>query len=137
MKRRLSQITGFAHAAASSSGAVASVAGVPIAKVSYQHWLAVERAGGTSTNASHRALSFLITSQWVIGEAAARKLSVSDAEVKQRLAQIEKQSFPKAGTFQKFLSKSDETEADLLARVKVELLTSRIAAQVTAGARVR
>ena len=117
----------------SSADAVASVAGVPISKSSYEHWLAVERAGGTTSNAGHRALSFLITSQWVIGEAAARKLSVSDAEVKQRLAQIEKQSFPKAGSFEKFLSKSDETEADLLARVKVELLESRIAAKVTAG----
>jgi hypothetical protein len=73
----------------------------------------------------------------VIAEASGRKVSVSDTEVKQRLAQIEKQSFPKAGSFQKFLAKSDETEADLLARVKVELLESRIAAQVTAGARVR
>jgi SurA N-terminal domain len=122
-----------AQGSSSSVDAVASVAGVPISKSSYEHWLAVERAGGTTSNAGHRALSFLITSQWVIGEAAARKLSVSDAEVKQRLAQIEKQSFPKAGSFEKFLAKSDETEADLLARVKVELLESRIAAKVTAG----
>jgi Raf kinase inhibitor-like YbhB/YbcL family protein len=120
-------------AATSSVDAVASVAGVPIAKSSYGHWLAVERAGGTTSNAGHRALSFLITSQWVIGEAAARKLSVSEAEVKQRFAQISKQSFPKAGALQKFLAKADETEADLLARVKVELLESRIAAKVTAG----
>jgi hypothetical protein len=69
----------------------------------------------------------------VIAEASGRKVSVSDTEVKQRLAQIEKQSFPKAGSFQKFLAKSDETEADLLARVKVELLESRIASQVTKG----
>jgi Raf kinase inhibitor-like YbhB/YbcL family protein len=120
-------------AAISSVDAVASVAGVPIAKSSYGHWLAVERAGGTTSNAGHRALSFLITSQWVIGEAAARKLSVSEAEVKQRFAQISKQSFPKAGSLQKFLTKAQETEADLLARVKVELLESRIAAKVTAG----
>ena len=122
-----------AQGSSSNADAVASVASTPISKSSYEHWLAVEQAGGTTSNASHRALSFLITSQWVIGEAAARKLSVSDAEVKQRLAQIEKQSFPKAGSFEKFLSKSDETEADLLARVKVELLESRIAAQVTKG----
>ena len=122
-----------ASASNSSVDAVASVAGVPISKSSYEHWLAVERAGGTSTNAGHRALSFLITSQWVIGEAAARKLSVSDAEVKQRFAQISKQSFPKAGALGKFLAKADETEADLLARVKVELLESRITAQVTKG----
>jgi Raf kinase inhibitor-like YbhB/YbcL family protein len=122
-----------AQGSSSNADAVASVAGIPIAKSSYEHWLAVERAGGSTSNASHRALSFLITSQWVIGEAAARKLSVSDTEVKQRLAQIEKQSFPKAGAFEKFLAKADETEADLLARVKVELLESRIAAQVAAG----
>lgn len=121
------------YASSSSAGAVASVAGVPISKSSYEHWLAVEKAGGTSTNAGHRALSFLITSQWVIGEAAARKLTVSEAEVKQRFAQISKQSFPKAGALQKFLAKAEETEADLLARVKVELLESRITAQVTAG----
>jgi hypothetical protein len=122
-----------AQGSSSNADAVASVAGIPIAKSSYEHWLAVERAGGSTSNASHRALSFLITSQWVIGEAAARKLSVSDTEVKQRLAQIEKQSFPKAGAFEKFLAKADETEADLLARVKVELLESRIASQVAAG----
>ncbi len=122
-----------AQGSSSSADAVASVAGVPISKSSYEHWLAVERAGGTTSNASHRALSFLITSQWVIGEASARKISVSDAEVKRRFAQISKQSFPKTGSLQKFLAKADETEADLLARVKVELLESRIAAKVTAG----
>lgn len=82
---------------------------------------------------SHQALAFLITSQWVLGEAVARKLSVSEAAVKQRFAQIKRQSFPKADTFAKYLAKSGETEADLLARIRVELLQSRIAAQVTAG----
>jgi len=118
---------------AASANAVASAAGTPIAKASYEHWLAVERAGGATSDAGHRALGFLLTSQWVLGEAAARKLSISDAAVKQRFAQVSKQSFPKAGALQKFLAKADETEADLLARVKVELLQSRIVAQVTAG----
>jgi Raf kinase inhibitor-like YbhB/YbcL family protein len=120
-------------ASAASADAVARVANVPISKASYEHWLAVETKLGGSANAGHRALAFLITSQWVLGEAAARKLSVSEAEVKQRFAQISKQSFPKAGALQKFLAKAGETEADLLARVKVELLESRISAQVTSG----
>ena len=122
-----------ADVSASSVDAVASVAGTPIAKAAYVHWLRVERADGAAANAGHRALSFLITSQWVIGEAAARKLAVSETEVKQHLAKLEQQSFPKAGALQKFLASSHETEADLLARVRVELLQSRIAAQVTAG----
>jgi hypothetical protein len=117
----------------SSVHAVATVSGTPIATSSYQHWLTVEKSLGSATNASHRTLGFLITSQWVLAEAAARRVTVSEAEVKQRLSKIEHQSFPKAGALQKFLSRSGESEADLLARVKVELLESRIAAKVTAG----
>jgi phosphatidylethanolamine-binding protein (PEBP) family uncharacterized protein/uncharacterized membrane protein YgcG len=113
--------------------AVAYVAGTPIPKASYTHWLSVERALGATSSPSHAALGFLITSEWMLGEAAARGITVSEAEVKQRLAELERKSFPKAGSLQKFLSKSGETEADLLARIKVELLASRIAAKIAAG----
>ena len=117
----------------SSADAVALVSGTPISKAGYEHWLAVEKALGAASNPSHEALAFLITSEWVLGEAAARKLSVSEAEVKRRLEQTEKQSFPKAGSLAKFLATSGETEADLLARVRVEQLQSRIVAQIDAG----
>lgn len=120
-------------ASTAKGAAVAIVAGTPIDKASYEHWLAVEHALGGASNPSHQALAFLITSDWVLGESAARKLSVSEAEVKQRFAQVKRQSFTKGGAFAKFQAKSGETEADLLARVKVELLESRIAAQVAAG----
>ena len=122
-----------AQGTAASADAVALVSSTPISRASYEHWLAVEKALGGSSNPSHQALAFLITSQWVLGEAAGRKLSVSEAEVRQRFEKIKQQSFAKAGSFAKFLASSGETEADLLARVRVELLESRIAAQVTAG----
>jgi phosphatidylethanolamine-binding protein (PEBP) family uncharacterized protein len=121
-----------AQNAASSSEAVASVAGTPIPKASYEHWLTVERKLGGSSNASHRALAFLITSQWVVGEAQARHIAIPETQVKQRYSQIVHQSFPKAGSLEKFLSSSGESEADLLARIHVEALTSRISAAVTA-----
>jgi len=120
-------------ASVSAANAVAIVAGVPIAKASYEHWLAVERKLGASGNPSHQALGFLITSEWVLGEAAGRHVAVSEAEVKRRFTQLVHQSFPKPGSMQKYLAKSGETEADLLARIKVELLASHIAAHVTAG----
>jgi phosphatidylethanolamine-binding protein (PEBP) family uncharacterized protein len=116
-----------------AADAVALVSGTPIAKSSYAHWLAIEKALGASGSPSHQALGFLITSEWVLGEAAARGITISEAEVKQHFAQLVHQSFPKAGELQKYLAKSGETEADLLARIKVELLASRIAAKVTAG----
>jgi phosphatidylethanolamine-binding protein (PEBP) family uncharacterized protein len=120
-------------AAVPAADAVAFVSGTPIPKSSYQHWVSVETALGAASSPSHQVLGFLITSEWVLGEAAARGITISEAEVKQRFAQLERQSFPKAGELQKYLAKSGETEADLLARIKVELLASRIAAKVTAG----
>ena len=79
------------HTATASSrpsiDAVASVAGRPIAKSSYEHWLAVERVLGGNVNAGHRALGFLLTSAWLFDEAKTRGVSVSATEVKQRLAE--------------------------------------------------
>jgi Raf kinase inhibitor-like YbhB/YbcL family protein len=117
----------------SPADAVVTVAGMPIAKSSYTHWLTVEQKLGAAGSPSHQALGFLITSEWVLGEAAARHMSVSEAEVKKRYTQLVHQSFPKAGSLRKYLAKSGETEADLLARIKVELLASRIAAKITSG----
>jgi len=122
-----------AQGATSSVDAVAFVSGAPISKTSYKHWLAIETALGAAGSPSHQALDFLITSEWVLGESAARHITVSEAEVKQRFTQLVHKSFPKAGTLQKYLAKSGETEADLLARIKVELLAAKIAAQVTAA----
>jgi phosphatidylethanolamine-binding protein (PEBP) family uncharacterized protein len=118
---------------AASVDAVAHISHTPISKASYQHWLAVETALGAAGSPAHQALGFLITSQWVVGEAAARGVDVSETEVKQRFSQLVHESFPKAGSLQKYLVKSGETEADLLARIKVELLASKIAAKVSAG----
>jgi len=123
-----------AHTSTPAAEAVATINGTPITKSSYEHWLAVERASGSGGESSHRALAFLITSSWVLGEAHARNVSVSEAQVKARLASLEKQSFPKKGQLHKFLSKYHETEADLLVRVRVEMLRERIAKQATSKA---
>jgi phosphatidylethanolamine-binding protein (PEBP) family uncharacterized protein len=114
--------------------AVAVVSGTPVTKASYEHWLASEKDGGVTDSPGHHALAFLITSDWVLHEALARHISVSQAEVKQRFQQLVKQGgFAKPGALKSYLAKSGETEADLLRRIRVELLQSRIAAQVSAG----
>jgi phosphatidylethanolamine-binding protein (PEBP) family uncharacterized protein len=115
----------------SSVQAVAYVAGAPIPKASFDHWLGVERAMGGTANADHRALGFLITSSWVVGEATDRHLSVSEAEVQKRLQEVEHRSFPKQAALSEFLAKSHQTTDDLLARVRLELLQGRIVGQVT------
>ncbi len=71
-------------------------------------------------------LGFLISSAWVIGEAESQGVKVSDAEVKKEFEKIKNQQFPKAAEFQKFLATSGQSVSDLLLRVKLNLLSSKI-----------
>jgi SurA N-terminal domain len=131
------------HAAHGSGEVVATVNGAPITHASFQHWLAVtaalsgssEHSASTSRSVRDRALGFLITQQWVLGEAAARGISVSEADVKKRLEEVDAKQFPKSGELQKYLTRAHETTSDLAARVKLELLEQAISKQVTAGKR--
>ncbi len=116
--------------AGASGSAVAWVSGAPVAKKSYQHWLAVEQALGAGAAASHRALGFLLTGVWLQREAAARGISISTSQAHERLHQLEHQSFSQPGSLTRYLQKAHETETDLLDRVKMEQLEAAVAAQV-------
>jgi foldase protein PrsA len=71
-------------------------------------------------------LGFLISSEWVIGEAKSLGVKITDAEVKKQFEKIKNQQFPKAAEFEKFLKNSGQTVSDLLLRVKLNLLSSKI-----------
>jgi foldase protein PrsA len=75
-------------------------------------------------------LGFLISSEWVIGEANDLGVKVSDKEVKKQFEQIKNQQFPKTAEFEKFLASSGQTVSDLLLRVKLNLLSSKIQAKI-------
>jgi foldase protein PrsA len=76
-------------------------------------------------------LGFLISSAWVLGEGESQGVKVSDKEVKKEFEKIKNQQFPKAGEFQKFLASSGQTVSDLLLRVKLNLLSSKIQQKVS------
>jgi foldase protein PrsA len=71
-------------------------------------------------------LGFLISSNWVIGEAKSLGVKLSDAEVKKQFEKIKSQQFPKAAEFEKFLKTSGQSVSDLLLRVKLNLLSQKI-----------
>ncbi|MCW3069192.1 MAG: peptidylprolyl isomerase [Solirubrobacterales bacterium] len=73
-----------------------------------------------------QVLGFLISSQWVIGEANSLGVKVSDKEVKKQFETIKAQQFPKAAEFEKFLTTSGQSVSDLLLRVKLNLLSTKI-----------
>jgi foldase protein PrsA len=80
-----------------------------------------------------QVLQFLISADWVTGESAAQKVSVTDAAVQRQFNTIKAQQFPKPTDFQTFLNQSGQTTADLLLRVKLDLLSTRLRDKVTQG----
>jgi len=79
-------------------------------------------------------LDFLISSQWVLSEASEQGVHVSESEVKKQFDTLKSQQFPKESAFKEFLAKTGETEADLLMRVKLQLLARKIQEKVTKSA---
>jgi foldase protein PrsA len=76
-------------------------------------------------------LGFLISAQWVLGEAEHLGVKVSDEEVKKEFEQLKNAEFPKAEDFEKFLASSGQTVSDVLLRVKLNLLSMKIQQKVT------
>jgi foldase protein PrsA len=80
-----------------------------------------------------QVVGLLVTYRWVQGEAKDRKVSVTDADVQKSFQSQKKQSFPKEADYQKFLKQSGQTQDDILLRVKIDLLFSKIRDQVIKG----
>jgi foldase protein PrsA len=76
-------------------------------------------------------LGFLVSAEWVIGEASHLGVKASDTEVKKKFEEVKTQQFRKPAEFEKFLATSGQSVSDLLLRVKLNLLSSKIQQKVT------
>ncbi len=76
-------------------------------------------------------MQFLIQAEWVQQEAEDRDVKVSDAEVKKSFDDQKKQAFPKEADYQKFLKDSGMSEEDILFRVKLDQLQTKLTQKVT------
>jgi foldase protein PrsA len=77
------------------------------------------------------ALGELLDTIWIQGEAEELGISVTPKQIATELAQIKKQNFKTAAEYQKFLKTSKFTQADVLARVKLQLLSTQIQEQIS------
>jgi foldase protein PrsA len=80
-----------------------------------------------------QTMSTLIQTAWVEGEAKKQGVTVNDSAVQQQLAQTKKQSFPTPAAYNKFLKTSGMTAADVVDRIRVQLLAQRITQKVQSG----
>ena len=76
-------------------------------------------------------MQFLIQAEWVQQEAEDRDVEVSDAQVKKSFEDQKKQAFPKEADYQKFLKSSGMSEEDILFRVKLDQLQTKLTQKVT------
>jgi hypothetical protein len=136
-----------------SSQLVACVDSQTIRRAVFLHWLNVAKKadgggvaservrgrGQLSKSRSHahelltEVMGFLISSDWVIGEAQDLNVGVSDVEVRRSFDRLRRAQFPKHGEFTAFLRTTGQTVADLLFRVRLNLLSVAIQMHVVAG----
>jgi len=122
---------------------VATVQGDSIPRAEYSHWLGVftkeaaqqgqQQQGAAKPTAAQlreNTLRFLISARWLDGEASDQGVKVSEADVKKSLEEQKKQGFPKAGDYEKYLKSSGQTNGDVLQRVRVSLLSSKLSTKV-------
>lgn len=72
------------------------------------------------------ALGELLDTIWIQGEAEELGISVTPKQIATELAQIKKTNFKTPAEYQEFLKTSHFAKADVLARVKLQLLSSQI-----------
>ena len=80
-----------------------------------------------------QVLQLLISFKWIQGEAEAKNIKVTDAEVKKSFDEQKKQSFPKEADYKKFIKESGQTQEDIMQRVKLDLLSNKIRDKVVKG----
>jgi len=81
-----------------------------------------------------QVMQFLVSAEWVLGEAKLQNINVTDKQVASQFATIKKQQFPTAAAYNAFIASSGETEADLLLRVKLELISTQLRNKATTAA---
>ena len=81
----------------------------------------------------NQVLSFLISAQWIEGEAESQDIKVSEADVKKKFDETRKQSFPKDADYKKFLASSGQSEEDLLYRVRLDELSNKLREKIVKG----
>lgn len=121
---------------------VACVGSQTIDGALFRHWATVARRAESRAqrhSARHvsalidEVMGFLVSSDWVIGEAQDLNVHVSETQVRRMFDRIRHEQFPKSGEFRAFLQSTGQTVADLLFRVRLSLLSGRIQSAIVAG----
>ena len=82
-----------------------------------------------------QVMQFLIQAEWVTQEAEKRNVEVKPAQLQKTLEDQKKQAFPTDKAYKTYLKTSGMTEADILFRVKLNELQTKLTQDVTEDAK--
>lgn len=115
---------------------LACVAGSEISGASFAHWATVaerdEPPRRRTPNAEPtrvqmlQVMGFLVSSDWVIGEAADLHIVVSPAAVRRRFDRLRREQFHGRWQYGAFLKQTGETTADVMLRVRLSMISTLI-----------
>lgn len=125
---------------------VACVGSEPITEAMFQHWNAIAAADASKRPPSNRQASeahkllvevmdFLVSADWVIGEAHDLGVRITRSEVRRAFNRLYRRQFYTQHEFQVFLKQTKQTVQDILLRVELGLLSQRIQRYAVAGHR--
>jgi hypothetical protein len=105
-----------------------TVGSVAIAKSTVDHWASVMAAEHPVSKEAprQRALDFLISSEWTVGQAAEQGLRVSGSEVRRRLGERVKAFANGEAEFRELLEATGETVADVTLEIEAELASAKL-----------
>jgi parvulin-like peptidyl-prolyl isomerase len=82
---------------------------------------------------SEAALGSLLDAVWLKGQAAEMGITVTPAEVAKEFKKLKDENFKTEAEYRKFLKDSNFTQADVDARVELQMLSSEIQTRITDG----
>jgi foldase protein PrsA len=80
-----------------------------------------------------QVMQFLVSAEWILQEADKEGVKVSDKQVQKQFQDQKKQSFQKESDYQNFLKSSGMTEADLLFRVRLDVVSNDVRNKIIKG----
>ncbi|MCW2953665.1 MAG: PpiC-type peptidyl-prolyl cis-trans isomerase [Conexibacter sp.] len=82
------------------------------------------------TQTSQTTIALLVQADWLEKEAKSLGVTVTDSEVARQLATTKRQAFPTDRAYRAFLTTSGMTERDILFRLRVQALSTRIGEKI-------
>ncbi len=123
----------LAACAGTAEHVVVRVGDEKITSKALEHWMSVMGAGDGKPQPllRRRTLQFLISADWLIGEARAQRLSLSGPQFQQRLQERRLDALALGeGEFRQAIAKTGRTVADVRMEIAAELASAKIRAKV-------